>query len=340
MRRAAPLWVWQNFSEGRVQALRLEADDSRGVLHTLSGIDARDPQVAVDPRGSATVVWRRADPAARGDDSRIESLRIAADGTAGVVHTLSGADARDPKVAVDPQGRATVVWRLIGGRRRIESVRLAADSTPGPVRNISKTKGFDPQVAVDPRGRSTVVWATGRPGRIKSRRLAANGTAGAIKTLSKTRATDPQVAVESKGRATVVWSRRMPTGEFRGRRLFFNRIQSVRLGGGAAGAVHTLSRGSPTIASAVDAHRPEVAVDSKGRATVVWELDCASCVSVVDVQALRLGVDGAPGAVHRLTKRPEASDPQVAVDSKGRPTVVWWREEEGGVLATRGRNRG
>ncbi|HZA90361.1 MAG TPA: hypothetical protein VE401_09020 [Solirubrobacterales bacterium] len=206
--------VWRNFSDDRVQALRLEADGNPGVLHTLSEAAAFDPQVAVDPQGRAAVVWRRRDPATGAADSRIESLRIAADGIPGTVRTLSGAGASDPQVAVDPQGRATVVWRLTRGRRGIQSVRLGADGTPGAVRTLSKTKAFSPQVAVDSRGRSTAVWATGgalRPGRIKSLRLGANGTAGASKTLSKARADSPRVAVDSQRRATVVWSRRMRT---------------------------------------------------------------------------------------------------------------------------------
>jgi hypothetical protein len=327
--------VWQSFSDTRVQALRLDADGSPGLLHTLSEAGARDPQVAVDSQGRAAVVWRRVDPTVDGADSRIESVRLDADGSPGVVHTLSGASARSPQVAADPQGRATAVWRLTKGRRRIQSVRLAADGTPGAVRTLSRTKAFDPQVAVDSRGRSTVVWANGRPGKIQSRRLGADGTAGATKTVSKARAFDPQVAVDLKRRATMVWSRLMRTRSGGA----FSRVQTVRLGaGGAPGAVHTLSKGSRTIAGAVNGLRPQVAVDSRGRATVVWELDCASCISVVDIQARPLGADGIPRAVHKLTKRPDASDPQVAVDSKGRPTVVWWREEEGGVLATRGQN--
>ena len=323
--------VWRNFDDG-VQALRLDAEGNAGAVHTLSGTAARDPQVAVHPQGRATVVWRRAGPTAGGIDSTVESVALDADGTPGEVRTLSRAGVRDPQVAVDAQGRATVVWCLTEEARGIQAVRLGADGTPTVVRTLSKTKCFDPQVALEARGRATVVWDGGK---IRTVRLGANGNAGAMKTLSKTRAGTPQVAVDTRGRATVVWTRGMNTG-FGG---WTYRIQSVRLGaGGAPGAVQTLSRGSRTIANAVHAHRPQVAVDSKGRATVVWERECASCIGVVDIQARRLGTGGTPGATHRLSGNGLHLTPQVAVDSQDRPRVVWEREDHP-IQTTRGDSR-
>jgi hypothetical protein len=303
-----------------VQALRLEPDASPGTLRTLSRFDTpdRDPiegnpgdgaQMAVDPDGRATVVWQRTDYTAGTTATRIESVRIGADGVPGAVKTLSGDSAYDPKVAVDPQGRATVVWQRYHGRHpRIESVRLSADGTAGAVKTLSKRgqNADEQQVAVDPRGRATVVWrhfARGKR-RILSVRIGSGGkSSGAVKVLS-TRAVRPQVAVDPRGRATVVWLRGS------------GRVQALRVSAsGAPRAVKNISKGQGSL--------PQVAVDRQGRATVVWERQRhRDRRGVVRIEARHLRIRGASERVQTLSKGDVAS-PQVAVDSKGRPTVVW-----------------
>src|SRR5918995_1680943 len=171
-------------------------------------------QVAADSQGRATVVWR----AFEESDflQQIKALRLGADGSPGSVHTLSEAGAATPQVAVDPQGRATVVWERGGGSRTVQSVRLGADGTHRGVKSLSQgispQVAVTPQVAVDSRGRATVVWA-GSVGsgthlglRVHSVRLGTDGSQGAVRTLSKADGYYPQVAVDSQGRPTVVWS--------------------------------------------------------------------------------------------------------------------------------------
>jgi hypothetical protein len=107
-----------------VQAVRLGAEGSPGTLHTLSepGQDARFPQPAVDAQGRATVVWHRFD----GANTRVQAVRLGAEGSPGTLHTLSdaGQDASPPQLAVDAQGRATVVWsRSDGMKRRVQATR-------------------------------------------------------------------------------------------------------------------------------------------------------------------------------------------------------------------------
>jgi hypothetical protein len=101
-----------------------------------------DPQVAVDRRGRATVVWAEA-PRPR----RIRSVRLAAGGDPGAVETLARGS-RSPKLDVDPRGRATVVWERTSRKKRggtlqfrVQSARLGTDGRLGAVKTLSKSIG-------------------------------------------------------------------------------------------------------------------------------------------------------------------------------------------------------
>lgn len=141
-----------------------------------TGESALGPEVAVDPQDRATVVWWRFD----GANERIESVRLGTDGTPEEVETLlTTSEDRllpAPQVAVDPQGRATVVWsRLKKGRtEQVQARRLGVQGAPEAVQTLAKaTKGDRlgiPEVAVDSQGRPTVVWETSPGGLIQSTR--------------------------------------------------------------------------------------------------------------------------------------------------------------------------
>ena len=310
-----------------VQGVRVDADGTPGAVQTLASFDTpeRDPdlvgrsdgpRVAADSEGRATVVWRRVGFTAGGTESMVQAVRLGADGSAGPVQTLSEDGAGEPKLAIDSQDRATVVWpRFESGNRRIEAVRLGADGAPGAVKTLSKRRQDtdSPQLAVDPRGRATVVWrrADRAKRRIQTARVGAGGNPGKVKTLSKG-ADSPQVAGDRRGRATVVWRRIKQT-----KRALVVRVQSVRLGkDGAPGAVRTLSKNR--------AFGPQAAVDSRGRATVVWErIRLRGRRGIGRIEARRLGTRRDPEPVQTLTKGEGVGSPQVAIDSTGRPTVVW-----------------
>jgi hypothetical protein len=277
------------------------------------------PQVGVDPQGRATVVWQRIGAA----DGRIESVRVAADGTPGQVQALSeagenflGNENYGPQVAVDPQGRATVVWsRDEPGfplSSRVESVRVGANGVAAPVQTLSE--GFsildpigdefpDPQVAVDSLGRATVVWdGVG----VQSVRIGADGTLGPVRTLSPG-GVEPRVGVDSRDRVTVAW--------------LLRGVQAVRLGAdGVPGAVQTLGG----LKHAAGARDFGFAVGPKGAATAVWWHRAGQQGGGEHglVESARLGADGTPGGVRAVSP---GKDPQVAVDRRGRATVVWYR---------------
>jgi hypothetical protein len=312
--------VWQVIPSRQVKAVRLDPAGNPGPIRTLSrpGQDAGDPEVAVDAAGRATVVWRFGPNA-----GRVQTVRLDAAGKPGPVHTLSRqGDLRrpqSPQVAVDSEGRATVVWAATGvagtcAARVVKAVRLDSAGNPGQVQTLSEWRDscdIDPsaQVAVDPGGRATVVWSrtefvlpccSNHP--VEAVRLDAAGNPGPVQTLSEPGFNGPPgVAVDPEGRATVVWERRSEGS---------NVLGAVRLdAAGNPSPVQTLSEGDVLA-------EPQVAVDSEGRATIVWQRVGPG----FRVGVARLDADGNLGVVETLAR---GRDPQVAVDPEGRATVVW-----------------
>jgi hypothetical protein len=110
-------------------------------------VEAVEPDVAVDARGDAIVVWERWD----GTVTRAELRRYAADGTLGTVRDLrTGGDDVRPRVA----GDASAVWLNSDGGDPVVRVE-GRDLTP------TADLYLDPQIASDGAGRTIAVWARG-----------------------------------------------------------------------------------------------------------------------------------------------------------------------------------
>jgi hypothetical protein len=311
---ATAVWARSDGSHLRIQTTHIAAHGVPAQVQTLSaaGGGAFDSDVGVDSEGRATVVWARFD----GVLTRIQSVRVEANGVPGIPRTLSppGAPdqgARAPRVAVDAEGRATVVWQR---GLSIQAVRLDEDGILGPVRTLyASSQGANhPQVSLDPEGRATVVWGAG-DGTVQSMRLGADAAPGPRRTLSKRGelAGMAQVATDPTGRATVVWE---------AVRRSIRSVQSRRVR--ANGSLEPLRTLAPDRSDA-----PQVGVDSLGRATVVWTRRGR-------IQTRRLRANGSPEPVKTLG--PGFADPHVAMDDEDRAHLVWG-DLGGRLRSTRGR---
>ena len=119
---------------------------------------------------------------------------------------------------------------------------------------------------------------------------------------------EAQLAIDSDDRTTIVWST-------------INGIQSLRIGAdGTPGPIRTYF----SIAGEYG-EGPQVAVDSLGRATIVWE---HRALGKTWIEMARVGADGVPGTVATISDVKEnAREPDVEVDSQDRATVVWSRSD-------------
>jgi hypothetical protein len=179
-----------------------------------SGAGGSEPELAMDARGNAVVVWAGRDLMAR---------RIYAGGALGPLQVLGSgqwADS-DPRVAFDRAGNASVLWRHTD---TIQFRRISADGTLGPVTNLSGPPGphvpgvgqvFSPALAVDPAGNATVAWskATRHPDpsgatALQVRSVAPTGELGAIRTLASSPVglSRPKIVADKRGVVTVAWS--------------------------------------------------------------------------------------------------------------------------------------
>lgn len=290
-----------------IQAVRVDANGLPGPIHTLAEFPREPPQcpcpkVAVDPAGRATIVWQSYD----GKFRRIQAAQIDAAGSVGPVHTVSppGFHGWDQQVAVDPEGRATVVWDL-ASVQNVEAVRLGADGTPEKVRVLAEEDpgASPPTVAVDLEGKATVAWSSAEG--IRTVQLDQSGSPGPIRPVSPSDTADGVLSsvVDSQGRVTISWWRGL--GEYE--------AKSVRLDPeGIPGAVQTLS---PPEQNTLD---PRLAIDSQGRVTAVWQ------TFKERVYAVRLDEEGVPETVYPLSEEGrQAGEPRVAVGPDGRAVVVW-----------------
>jgi len=306
--------VWEAAGEGPgpfkpllIQAMQVGADGAPGPIHTLDEFPRNPPQspgpeVAVDAAGRATIVWQSYD----GKFRRIRATQIDAAGNIGPVHTLSppSFNGWDQLVAVDPQGRATIVWTL-GPVDNVETVRFETDGTPGEVQVLAKEDegATPPALAVDSVGKATIAW--GNTEGIRTVQLDPTGAPGPIRPVPSTENADGALhaVVDSLGRVTLGWWRGAGAYE----------AKSVRLDAeGIPGIVQNLS---PPEQNTLD---PQLAVDLQGRVTAVWQ-DFKSRLYTV-----QLDEEGAPGTVYPLSEAGRRSgEAQVAAGPDGRAMVVW-----------------
>jgi hypothetical protein len=108
--------LWQRFDGllNRVQARARSVAGALSPTQTIGDTGTTIPvgaQIAVDPQGTAVIVWEHREGTAV-CCTRVEARVRATDSTLGLTQYLSAADqvARETQVAVDPTGEAFAVW--------------------------------------------------------------------------------------------------------------------------------------------------------------------------------------------------------------------------------------
>jgi hypothetical protein len=186
-----------------------------------------DPQLAIDARGNATVVWRYGASMGGMEQFGLRARRLYAGGGLGPLHAIS--DTRIylgdvHRLAVDGAGNVTVAWRDFA-EDIVRLRRIGADDTLGPVVDLSapgvgaeayqaRLENAAPALAIDSARNVTTAWMrllppAGNPAyTIEARGMAGNGALGSIQTLAypTTYASDPKVVSDAPGVALVAWS--------------------------------------------------------------------------------------------------------------------------------------
>lgn len=221
-----------------------------------------DPKVVVDASGDATVVWYL-HPSGPGPDTVQVSQRIS--GAWSSPLDLSPADGPSylHQVAVDAEGRATVVWQIDNQTNRIiQSRHQTAVGTWSEVDDLSPAgfNSYDPQVAVDAAGNAVAVWALDNisNNQVQASDRPVGGTWSSPVDLSpaEQNAYSVQVDVNTAGSAVAIW-----TGSDGVNYI----VQSSRRPVGAAwGSTVDVSTFEGSVGNL------QVAVDASGDAAAVW----------------------------------------------------------------------
>jgi hypothetical protein len=291
-------------------------------LKQLGALTPAGPDLAVDQAGGAVVAWR--------DGELIEASSRPAGGTFQTPETLSkqAEQMAGPEVGIDAAGDATADWEEnpAGGIVIDASRRLAGGKWQSPVA-ISQPNGVnEPRLAVDARGDAVAVWEhffeESGAGKMEEHIEAATMPAGSPTwgspvSLTKTEAGigepgNQQVAVDGQGDAIAIWGRMHGVHET---------IESSQDRASSA------SWSAPIVVSgpgATTEEAPQVGVDERGDALIVWErsngvnpiVEATSGSAVTVAWQTPVSVS-APGK--------EAKEPQVALDAQGNAAAVFSR---------------
>ncbi len=232
--------------------------------------------------------------------------------------SATGRSAKEPAVAVDPQGDAVAVWDRSNGKNLVvqSSIRPAGSAWQAPVALSEEgVASYGPDVAFDAVGNATAIWVREGTGEEfetviqSSVRLA--GSSSWEKPVDLVKGGQSQsvaLAVNEAGAAAAVWER-------------FKEGEDALLAAtrpSASGAWQTPVR------LAAGFGEPAVAIDPAGDAVAAWrEIVEGESAVVASYRPAATQTWGAPLLVSFQKKGTESKAPQVAIDGHGNAVAVW-----------------
>lgn len=279
------------------------------------GFDAQSPSIGIDYLSNAVVVWSRYN----GWNSIVQGATLPLQGswTSSVNISESGQNATSPKVSLNPAGtvsNAVAVWQRYNGSNFIMQAsnlpNMGVWTTPTSI-SVSGQDALVPTVAVDLEGNAAAVCSRYDGSNFTSRAASyfSNQTWSSSFTLSTPGATASQqsLGMDSNGNSVIVWS------YFNGSNSI---IQSSNLhfgdGWSSATDISTLTE---------DSYIPQIAVDSTGRATVVWTGFNGTNFVAQAASADASGVWGSPIVIS--ANGADVNNISIAVDPSGNVTALW-----------------
>lgn len=280
------------------------------------------PQVAIDRRGNAVVVWEHY----RNGAAVVQAVTRPAGGAwrapVDLADTSSDRDLDHalPDVAISPGGNAVAVWvsAVKLGYGPVQSAtRRAGGRWQAPTTISTSRRAFGARVTVDARDVATAIWTSGAS--VQSARRKADGRWRApVAVFTGRHPSAPDVAVDARGDAVAIWGSSTADKGI---------VQAaVRP---AAGRWHRPVEISDS-ARGDYAGGANLAVGARGDAAVVWSVpdydesqdDDQSPEAIVLAAVRPAGEDWrAPVKLNEPSDFP--SDPRVEVGANGEVVAVW-----------------
>ncbi len=243
---------WDSKSVYATRFLVPETPPHREVALTPAEGCDRQPDVAVDSRGSAIAVWVREASCYNEVVGRIYAAHFEEDrGWGSKIELSTHQRASEPRVAMSPEGHAIAVW---GGVHGGVAEEVAASRY---VRGVGWTepemlgRGWSPVIDMDSAGNAAVMWEGGD---IYVSRYVADG-GGWTRRVNLGRGEQAAVALDPSGDVMAVWTVR--SGDYPG--VYMSRF--------SVGSGWTAPLG---LWAGLPVGEPRVAIDAKGNAAVVW----------------------------------------------------------------------
>jgi PKD domain len=281
------------------------------------GVVGLRPDLAVDARGDAVVVWQRG-------PGLVEAASRPAGGSwqTPAILTKSAEDLHSAEVGIDASGEATAVWEeQVGAEVRIDAAsRPAGGAWQTPVTlSAAGENANEPRVAVNARGDAVAVWErpSGEELIEAATKSASSPTWGGPAPLTKpeTGKGEPgnqQVTIDGQGEIVAVWGRFNGTHET---------IEATE--GHVSSSVWQVPVALSPPGTNHEEH-PAVAVNEQGNAVVVWERSNGTNEIVEGASGLASSGSWQP-AVALSAAGQSAREPQVALDPQGNAAAVWSR---------------
>jgi hypothetical protein len=315
---------------------------STGEWGTPAPLDAQadggvnEPQIAMDAKGNAMVVWRQYLGTAPG----IYAKRyVAGIGWGDDVHIGGSVQTRasQPQIAMDAAGNAFAVWDQNDDQPPVSGISIwarrfdAANAAWDDAVPIESTGEFSnaPQVRADASGTAVVVWTRltlleNGVGSIWSNRFDGQAWGMAVPLDTTTGdAGGPSIAMDGQGNALALWVQADGTQY----NIWANRYKSASQTWGEP--VQVSSKGS--------AYYPQAAFDPAGNAMAVWAQKNGT--NLFEESARQMDAStGAWGAVASLGQSTAfAEAPQIAMDASGNAIAVWvyWNGTHHSVFSNR-----
>ncbi|HEV3322928.1 MAG TPA: PKD domain-containing protein [Solirubrobacteraceae bacterium] len=284
----------------------------------LSQSAAESADTAMGSGGSAAVAWLGA---GAGDVVQV-ATRPPLGSFAPALDLSPVGENRSPQVAEDAAGDATVVWWSLGLSDLVEAATVT-DGMPSAPLTLSAAgkEALFPAVAMNDRGDTIVAWTSreGSTAIVQASFRPAGGSFGAPVNISASRVSveSPKVAIDDAGDATVVWDRSSGAKE-----LVEEATRSAATGSFSEPVVLS-NESEPAI-------HPFAAMNAEGDTAVAWTASNGT------VEMAQVAVRPAGGtfdkAVSVSTEAADAAFPQVALDGRGDPGVVWTLEFGGDLI--------
>jgi hypothetical protein len=293
------------------------------------------PSVAMDPGGSAIVVWEQDDPMG-GVDIRASRYSVGS-GTwsASALVENSLGSAFSPSIAMDASGNGIVVWEQEGVPDSfvfdISANRYSAATDTWGTQVLLETsalEAFSPKIAIQAGGDAVVIWeqksvAGTFENDVRANVYSAGADAWDMAVTLDTAADDaqqPQVGIDAAGNATATWRQDVGVGE---NSILANR----RPVGGPWGTAVLLEN------SAEDAAFPRLAVGVDGDSIVAWpqadglgsgDLYVNAYSSAAGAWGTASVIDNSTGVVPLV---------RLATDAAGNAMAIWPQVDLGTAIA-------